>query len=89
MATVSKYHREPETTGDLLDRIEKAEDDGLITPQMATALIIAAYHQCQLDYDALQTAYNEGEEDVQQLLIDLGVIIVLSEEQTRAVKYGV
>ena len=86
---VSKYHREPESVGDILDRVDDAENKGIISTNLASALIIAAYHQCQIDYDAMQTAYEEGDEDLRKLLIDSGVIIVLSEEQTRSVKYGV
>ena len=91
MSRVEKYHREPESTGELLDRVEKLEDDEEIGSSLASSLMIAIYQQCQVDYDAIQAVFNaeDTSEEVRQLLIDTGVIIVLTEEQTRSVKYGV
>lgn len=91
MSRVKKYHREPESTGELLDRVKKLEDDGEIGSSLASSLMIAIYQHCQVDYDAIQAVFNaeDTSEEVRQLLIDTGVIIVLTEEQTRSVKYGV
>lgn len=83
------YHREPESTPDLLERIQKAEDNGSITTALASALYVAVYHQCQIDYDAMADIYAAEGDEIKQLLVDSGVVIELTEEQTRAVKYGV
>ncbi len=83
------YYREPASAPELRARADALLEASVITEELATAIYIAVDHQAQLDYDGLQEEYVGAPEEVRQLLIDSGVIIVLTEEQTRAVKYGV
>lgn len=84
------YFRQPESAESLTERINNLFADSVISEDLAIALDIAVAHSSQLDYDGLQEEYNETDsEDLRQLMVDLGVIIVLTEEQTRSVKYGV
>lgn len=85
-----KYFRQPEAAASLYDRIDSLEESGEISEELSLALYIAVGHQSQLDYDGLQEEYDETDsEELQSLLEDVGVVLVLTEEQTRAVKYGV
>ena len=83
MPVINKYHWETETTGTLLDRIALAEDSGIITSSLATALMVAAYQQCILNLKAIREVYNNGEDNVRQLLVDLGVIQITIEQDIK------
>lgn len=84
------YYREPASAPESRGRIDSLMDSGEITEDLAEALYIALDHQAQLDYDGLYEEYRDTESgELKQLLVDIGVVIVLSEEQTKKVKYGV
>lgn len=85
-----KYFRQPESAASLYDMIDNLEEREVIDQDLAMALYIALAHQSQLDYDSLQAVYDETDsEELKVLLEDAGVIILMTEEQTRSVKYGV
>ena len=88
--TKKVYHRDPEMAQGVLDRVDELLAQGAISDELATALYIAVGHQSVLDYDALHEAYMESDSDeIRQVMIDSGVVIMLDEAHTRAVKYGV
>ncbi|AVJ51037.1 hypothetical protein FDJ44_gp46 [Microbacterium phage Pikmin] len=84
------YYREPESASESREKVDELLDSGVISQQLAEAFYIALDHQAQLDYDGLTEEFNETDnDDLKQLFIDTGIVIQLSEEQTRRVKYGV
>lgn len=88
--TKRTYYREPESAQGLRTRADELLEQGVISDELATAIYIAVDHQAQIDYDGIQEEYNDTDSDeLRDLLRDAGVIIVLTEEQTRSVKYGV
>ena len=84
------YYREPETATSLRERTDALLEAGIISDALATGLYIAIDHQAAVDYDGMAEEYDETSSDeLKSLLEDTGVVILMTEEQTRLVKYGV
>lgn len=78
---MSKFYKDWDGAASAIGKMEQLVQEGEISKDLEDALVIALDHRVQLNYDALAEAYDKASPEVQDLMEEIGVIIILGRQK--------